>query len=54
MEQLCEHHHTLHGELDDSSVFTKGVDGMAGEEARVLSNCWHDLVNKQDNNLIIV
>lgn len=54
MEELCERHHTLHGELDDSSVFTKGVDGMAGEEARVLSNGWHDLVNNQDKNLGIL
>lgn len=35
---------TLHCELYDSSVFTKGVDGMAGEEARVLPHCGHDLM----------
>lgn len=36
---------TLDSELYDSSVFTKRVDGMAGEEAGVLSHCWHDLVD---------
>lgn len=34
---------TLYCQLYDASVLTKGVDGMTGEEARVLTNCRHDL-----------
>lgn len=33
----------MHCQLDDASVFTEGVDGVTGEEARVLSNSGHDL-----------
>lgn len=36
---------TLHCELYDSSVFTKGVDGVAGEEAGVLPHSGHDLID---------
>lgn len=37
---------TLDCELNDSSVFTKGVDCMAGEEAWIFPDCRHDLVDK--------
>lgn len=40
--------YTLNCELNDSSVFTKRVDGMAGEEARVLPHCGHDLMDAQE------
>lgn len=40
--------YTLYCELYDSSVFTKRVDGMAGEEARVLPHCGHDLVDAEE------
>lgn len=42
---------TLNGELNYSSIFTKRVDCMAREEARILSYCWHDLMNKQEKGL---
>lgn len=45
---------TLDGELYDSSVFTKRVDGMAGEEAGVLSHCWHDLEDAEGENTLII
>lgn len=34
---------TLHRQLYDAAVFTKRVDGVTGEEARVLTNCRHNL-----------
>lgn len=39
--------YTLHCELYDPSVLTKGVDGMTGEEAGVLPHCGHDLMDAQ-------
>lgn len=38
---------TLNCELDDSSVFAVRVDGVAGEEARVIPHCGHDLAEAE-------
>lgn len=34
---------TLHGELNEASSFAVRVDGMTGEEDRVLPLCWFEL-----------
>lgn len=44
--------HTLHCELNDPSVFTKWVDGMAGEEAWILPHCGHNLLGSQQRWVI--
>lgn len=45
---------TLDCELNDSSIFTKRVDGVAREKARVLSHCGHDLRNREEVDLIFL
>lgn len=38
---------TLHRQLYDAPVLAEGVDGVTGEETRVLTHGWHDLQNTQ-------
>lgn len=42
---------TLDRQLNDPSVLTKGVDGMAGEEAGILPDGGHDLIKTEQKGL---